>query len=444
MDKTEGSVVAVMGEMPALAVASSSEEIVIQLLYQLIIILIITRIFVWIGRTFLRQTAVAGEILAGIVLGPSLIGMLFPELMGEIFPKESSIIFIGIAQIGLILLMFEIGLEFEFGSKLKESRFTVAMISIAGIVLPFVVGFFAAGWLWNNLAEPRPDKLIFQLFFALALSITAIPVLGRIFMELGMSHTRTAAITIGAAAIDDILGWLLLGVISTLVVSNFNVGHFIFNMVAIVVYMLLMFIVARPLLLRWLATELRKDNKLSHKTIAYIIIFLFLSSTITSHLGIFALIGSFTIGVALHENRQFVALWKERIGSLVYVFFLPIFFTYTGLRTDIGSLNGPDEWLMCFLVCLLAFSTKFGGAYIASRLLGESHRSSATIGISMNTRALMELIVLNIGYDLGVLPKNIFTMLVIMAILSTFIATPLIRRLMTQSNHNKQQSDEMM
>ncbi|WP_338805176.1 cation:proton antiporter [Xenorhabdus griffiniae] len=417
----------------ASVVPSSAEDILFRLLYQLIIIFIVTRLFVWISRSFLGQTAVAGEILAGLVLGPSVAGAFFPELMGSIFPKESSTIFIGIAQIGLILLMFEIGLEFEFGEKLKKSRFSVAVISIAGVVLPFTVGFFSAEWIWNSIAASRPDKTAFQLFFALALSITAIPVLGRIFMELGLAHTRTAALIIGAAAIDDIIGWILLGAILTLFVSNYQFDQFMFNMFGIVIYIILIFLIVRPLLRRWLSSKLKKEKRLSHPVMAYMIIVLFLSASVTSYLGIFALIGSFVIGIILHDNREFVVRWKESIGSLVHVFFLPIFFTYTGLRTDIGSLNGSDEWMICLLVCLVAFATKFGGTYIASRLLGENRRIAATIGVSMNTRALMELIVLNIGYDLGILPPNIFTMLVIMAILSTFITTPLIRWFMGET-----------
>ncbi|TDB49390.1 cation:proton antiporter [Photorhabdus luminescens subsp. sonorensis] len=430
MTEKNNMLIASLVDESGLAVGSLTEDIVLKLLYQLIVILIVTRLFVWISRSFLGQTAVAGEILAGLVLGPSVAGALFPEFMGVIFPEESSTIFIGIAQIGLILLMFEIGLEFEFREKLRKSRFTVVVISITGIFLPFTVGFFFAEWLWNSIATPRPDKIAFQLFFALALSITAIPVLGRIFMELGLARTRTATLVIGSAAIDDIGGWILLGAILTIFVSNYQFDQFIFNIFGILVYVILVFLIVRPLLRYWLSSELKKEKQLSHTVMAYIIIFLFLSALITSYLGIFALIGSFAIGVALHENREFVTLWKERIGSLVHIFFLPIFFTYTGLRTDIGTLSGPNEWIICLLVCLLAFVTKFGGTYIASRLLGENRRIAATIGISMNTRALMELIVLNIGYDLGILPPNIFTMLVIMAVLSTFITTPLIRRLM--------------
>lgn len=409
---------------------SSAEGLIVQLLCQFMIILLITRLFVWLAHNFLQQTAVVGEILAGIVLGPSLIGLFFPALTETIFPQQSATIFSAIAQIGLIFLMFEIGLEFEFTSQLQGKPYSVIIISIVSVILPLVIGFGAADWVWLTLPQPRPGKLLFQLFFALSMSITAIPVLGRIFMELGISQTRIATLVIGAAAIDDILGWLLLGVISTLAVAEFNVACFLFKIVAIVIYLLLIFIIIRPWMLRWLSAELIKDNRPAEKTIAYIIIFIFISALITSTLGIFTLIGSFVFGMILHENREFVTLWQTRIAGLVHVFFLPLFFTYTGLRTDIGSLHSAAEWGLCLMICLLAFATKFSGAYVVSRFLGESRRGAAVIGIAMNTRALMGLIVLNIGYDLGVLPKSIFTMLVIMAILSTFMTTPLLRRLM--------------
>jgi len=429
MEVTDTSTVIV--EQVHSAVGASAEHIALQLLYQLIVILIVTRVVVWISRKFLGQTAAAGEILAGLILGPSLLGYFFPELMQWIFVPETSTIFVGIAQVGLVLLMFQIGLEFEFKSKLSNGRSTVAVVSLVGIVVPFTLGFLAAPWLWETIAEPRPNLLAFQLFFAVALSITAIPILGRIFMELGLSHTRTAALAIGSAAFDDIIGWILLGVISTIVMSNFQPVQFIFNMLGVLMYMGFVFFIARPLLKRWLSHEVQMVGGLRTSTVAYILIILFVSASITSNLGIFAIIGGFVIGAALHDNREFVAQWKERVSSFVYVFFLPVFFAYTGLRTDIGTLETPREWIICALICMLAFISKFGGSYIASRLMGESRRNAAAIGVSMNTRALMELIVLNIAYDLGILPKQIFTMLVIMAIASTFIATPLIRWLMS-------------
>lgn len=419
------------------AVGSSAEHLALHLLYQLIVILLVTRAVVWLSRRYLGQTAVAGEILAGLVLGPSLLGKLFPELMHAVFVPETSTIFVGIAQLGLILLMFQIGLEFEFKAQLRTGRAAIAVISVTGIVVPFTLGFMSAPWLWDTIPGPRPDLRAFRLFFATAISITAIPILGRIFMELGLSHTRTAALTIGSAAFDDILGWLLLGAVSTMVISHFQPAQFALKVGLVMVYVAIVFLVVRPWLQRWLISVMARNGRLSAGTIAWMLLVLLVSAAITSNLGVFAIIGGFVIGVSLHDNRPLVAQWNERVGSFVHVFFIPVFFAYTGLRTDIGTLESLSDWLVCGAVCLLAFVAKFGGVYVASRFMGESRRSAAAIGVSMNTRALMELIALNIGYDLGVLPKQIFTMLVIMAIASTFVATPLIRWLMQDQRRMK-------
>lgn len=412
------------------AVGSQAEHLVLHLLYQFIVILVLTRAVVWVSKRLFGQTDVAGEILAGLVLGPSLLGMFFPELMHAIFVPATSSVFVGVAQTGLILLMFQIGLEFEFKTRLAGGRHAVLAISLAGIAVPFAAGCLAAPWFWARLPGVQPDLLAFRLFFGVSMSITAIPILGRIFMELGVSHTRTAALTIGAAAIDDVCGWLLLGVVASLITSSFNLGSLALHLGGLLVYIAVVLLVVRPIVLKRIDRQLARDGRLSGGALSAILVGLFVSAAITSNLGVFAIIGGFIVGVALHEHRGFVQEWKQRMGGLVNAFFLPIFFAFTGLRTDVGALTSADAWLQCGLICLLAFAAKFGGAYLAARAVGETHRSALTIGVCMNTRALMELIALNIGYDLGVLPRPMFTMLVIMAIVSTFMATPLIRHLM--------------
>jgi Kef-type K+ transport system membrane component KefB len=249
-------------------------------------------------------------------------------------------------------------------------------------------------------------------------------------MELGLSHTRTAALTVGAAAVDDVSGWLILGTISLLVKGAFTWGWALPRLIGLAAYLLGIFAVVRPVLKRLVARHLERHGGMSLTLVPYILLVLFGSAAITSNLGVFAIVGGFVIGVALHDDRRFVEEWKRRVGPLVQALFLPIFFAYTGLRTDIGTIQGWAGLGMLMLVLAVAFGSKFGGAYIASRMVGEDSRSALTIGVCMNTRALMELIVLNIGKDLGLLPTNIFSMLVIMAIASTFVATPLIRRLM--------------
>jgi len=416
------------------AVGAAAEEIVLSLLYQLLVILAMTRIVTWIAR-YLGQTDVSGEILAGLLLGPSLLqsslfGPRVQEFTYSLFSPSTAVVFTGLAQVGLILLMFQIGLEFEFRTHLSNDRKPIFLISLAGIAVPFLMGYMTAPWFHRQLGVPELSLFGFRLFFAVAMSITAIPILGRIFMELGLSHTRTAALTIGAAAIDDVSGWMILGVISLLVKGAFSWGWALPRVVGLALYFVVVFFVLRPWLKRAIGQHLTRYGGMRLTLVPYILLLLFTSATITSKLGVFAIIGGFVIGVALHDDRRFVEEWKKRVGPLVQAFFLPIFFAYTGLRTDIGTIEGWAGFTMLMLILALAFVSKFGGAYTAARLVGESNRSAFTIGVCMNTRALMELIVLNIGKDLGLLPTNIFSMLVIMAIVSTFMATPLIRWLM--------------
>src|SRR5574341_1160720 len=219
------------------AVGAGAEEITLRVLYQLIAILVATRIVTWVVRR-LAQTDVSGEILAGLLLGPSLLGAVFPEFMHWLFHPSTGAIFTGLAQVGLVFLMFQIGLEFEFNRHLGGDRRPIVVISLLGIAVPFVVGYLSAPWFHTRLSEPVP-LFGFQLFFAVAMSITAIPILGRIFMELGLSHTRTAALTIGAAAIDDVTGWLLLGVISLIVAGRFEASWLTWRVLGLAAYVAL-------------------------------------------------------------------------------------------------------------------------------------------------------------------------------------------------------------
>jgi len=416
------------------AVGAAAENIVLSLLYQLLIILAMTRVVTWAVK-YLGQTDVSGEILAGLLLGPSflqssLFGARVQAFTHGLFPSSTAVVFTALSQLGLILLMFQIGLEFEFSTHLGADKKPIFIISITGLALPFVMGYMTAPWFHARLGAPEVSLFGFRLFFAVAMSITAIPILGRIFMELGLSHTRTAALTIGAAAVDDVSGWMILGTISLLVKGAFTWGWALPRILGLALYLVVVFFVLRPILKRVVASHLERNGGMSLTLVPYMLLLLFSSAMITSNLGVFAIVGGFVIGVALHDDRRFVEEWKRRVGPIVQALFLPIFFAYTGLRTDVGTIEGWAGFVMLMLVLAVSFGSKFGGAYLASRLVGESNRSALTIGVCMNTRALMELIVLNIGKDLGLLPTNIFSMLVIMAIASTYVATPLIRCLM--------------
>jgi Kef-type K+ transport system membrane component KefB len=410
-------------------VGASAEQLVLHLLLELIAILIATRL-VAAGARRLGQTDVSGEILAGLLLGPSLLGALAPGFLDWLFPPLTAPVFTGLSQLGLVLLMFQIGLEFEFGDVVRTHRQRVLGISLVGIAVPFALGYATADFFHARLPElVKPDLFGFRLFFAVAMSITAIPILGRIFMELGLSHTRLAALTISAAAVDDVCGWLLLGVISLMVRGQFDASWIGLRLAGLAAYVGLVFFLARPLLKRFVSTSLAKHGGLAPNLLTVILVVLFTSASITSSLHVFAIIGGFVIGVALHDDRRFVNEWKRRMSPLVNTLFLPMFFTYTGLRTNVGALDNAQEWLLCAAVVAIAFLGKLGGVFAGARAMGIPTRDSLAIATCMNTRALMELVALNIGLDLGVLPPSMFTKLVIMAIVSTLIATPLIRRL---------------
>ena len=266
-----------------------------------------------------------------------------------------------------------------------------------------------------------------MLFVGTGFSITALPILGRILMELDLTRTRVGVIAISSAAINDVVGWLMLAVVTALTVAQFSPAGFALKIALISLYVAFCWWVVRPLLLRLLRRSGADGGRLSPNLVGILISAIFLSGMTTYHLGIFAIFGGFMLGVLLHDQAAFVRAWRNKVGDFVVVFFLPIFFTYTGLRTDIGALNSPELWGWCVRLVLLASVGKFGGCYFAARRSGMNPQEAKAIGIMMNTRALMELVVINVGLDLRVIPPDVFTMLVIMAIASTVVTTPALK-----------------
>lgn len=406
--------------------STQTEVLLFFTLLQLAVIVVAARLAGEIAVR-LSQSRAVGEIIAGLVLGPSLFGLLLPGIFQYVFrsaPPEPMTI---LSQIGLILLMFQIGLEFEFGHlQAGQNRRAVLNISVTGLALPFSLGL-VFGWLSHPYLAPHINPLGYMLFVGTAFSITALPILGRILMELDLNRTRIGVIAISSAAINDVVGWLMLAVVSALTVAQFSAGSFAAKIGLIAVYVAICWWVVRPLLLRLLRRSGADGGKLSPNLVGVLIGAIFLSGMTTYHLGIFAIFGGFMLGVLLHDQPAFVRAWREKVGDFVVVFFLPIFFTYTGLRTDIGALNSPELWGWCALLIALASVGKFGGCYFAARRSGMNPQEAKAIGIMMNTRALMELVVINVGLDLGVIPPDVFTMLVIMAIASTVVTTPALK-----------------
>ncbi|MFN3324827.1 MAG: cation:proton antiporter [Bryobacteraceae bacterium] len=416
--------------MQSSPVNAQVESVLLQVIIQLIVIIAAARIT---GQIFRRmgQPVVCGEIAAGLILGPSLFGRFFPEAFQTVFDPSVSETFSILSQVGLVLLMFLIGLEFDFGH-LSGNGPTALSVSLAGIVFPFILGFGLGYWMHGAL-EFDGSWFNFSLFMAAAMSITAIPILGRIMIELNLHRTRIGSLTISAAAIDDASGWIILALVTAIVRATLDPLRMAAMIGGVVAYGLIMVLLVRPILCRWAQRQLQKRGDLSLNAQAILLILVFLSAAATNLIGIFSIFGAFMLGAILYDQTELRKAVNQRLQDFVTVFFLPIFFTYTGLRTDIGSMTGATMWAFCGAVLGAAILGKFGGCTLAARLSGLPIRESAMIAVMMNTRALMELIVINIGYDLGIIPKPVFFMLVFMAVVTTYMTTPILSRLIRRS-----------
>ena len=381
---------------------------------------------------------VCGEIAAGLILGPSVFGRLFPGAFHAIFNPSVGQTFSILSQLGLILLMFLIGLEFDFGH-LSENKRTVLSVSLAGIAAPFALGFGLGRVMHQQLglgghSINDASWINFALFMATAMSITAVPTLGRIMIELNINRTRLGSPTISAAAINDAAGWTILAFITAVVRSTFDPVKMAAMVAGVLVYGLVMILGVRPLVIRWANRTLKKNGgDISINALATLLVMVLLSAAVTNKIGIFSIFGAFMMGAVLYDHRELRDAVRRRLNDFVTAFFLPVFFTYTGLRTEMGAMTGGKLWLFCGLVLAAAIVGKFGGCTLAARANGLRWRESSIIGVMMNTRALMELIVINVGYDLGIIPGTVFFMLVFMAVFTTYMTTPILRRLIRGS-----------
>ncbi|WP_297182305.1 cation:proton antiporter [uncultured Phocaeicola sp.] len=392
------------------------------LLIQIIVVLIAVRIFASAFR-YIGQPGVIGEIMAGIVLGPSVLGSLYPEFFGFLFQPDSLTNLELISQLGLVLFMFVIGMEVDFGV-LKNKINETLVISHAGILVPFFLGTLASYWVYEEYASRQTAFLPFALFIGISMSITAFPVLARIIQERNMTRKPVGILTIASAANDDVTAWCLLAVVIAITKAG-TLGGALYTVLLTFVYIAVMFVIVRPFLKK--IGTLYSNKEVINKTfVSFIFLVLIVSAAITEILGIHALFGAFMAGVVMPSNFGFRKVMMEKVEDIALVFFLPLFFAFTGLRTQIGLINTPELWCVCLLLITVAVVGKFGGCAVASRLVGESWKDSFTIGTLMNTRGLMELVALNIGYELGVLPPSIFVILIIMALVTTFMTTPLL------------------
>ena len=395
-------------------------------LIQWMIIIAAAWAFGRLGKRFGQPLAV-GEIGAGILLGPSAPGLIWPADWPVLFPKETQQSLQLLGKLGLIFLLFQVGMEFDYSHLRTRSR-TVTAVSIFGIATPFLGGLAIAPWLHEKFAPDTP-RFGFELFFCIALAISALPIMGRILLEMKLERTVIGAMGISAAAIDDVVGWVLLGVATALVTASFNAGHLLLQLAGIAAFFLLLQKVLGP----WLRGRWREEVREAHESgmpntfLALLLIALFASCLVTHYLGIFVIFGAFLLGTCLHQEPGLVKAWRDRFSGVVLVAFVPVFFTNTGLNTKIGSLQTPAAWLAGALVLAAAVAGKLGGCYLGARLTGQPPREAGCIAALMNTRALMALIAINIGLDMGLLTPALFTMLVLMALLTTAMCGPLLR-----------------
>jgi Kef-type K+ transport system membrane component KefB len=379
-----------------------------------------------LGKKFGQPLAV-GEIAAGIILGPSVLGLVWPSDWPELFPKETQQSLQLLGKLGLIFLLFQVGMEFDYSHLRTRSR-TITMVSILGIVAPFLCGLIIGPWLHKKFA-PETPRFGFQFFLCIALSISALPIMGRILLEMRLERTIIGAMGISAAAIDDVVGWVLLGVATALVTSHFQIWHLLLQLAGIAAFFLVLQKIVGPALRKMWRKSIAGSPEagMPNSFLALLLISLFVCCLITHELGIFVIFGAFLFGVCLHQETSLVKAWRDRFSGVVLVAFVPIFFTNTGLNTRIGSLATPEAWLACALVLAAAVVGKLGGCYLGARLTGQPPREAGCIAALMNTRALMALIAINLGLDLGLLTPALFTMLVIMALLTTAMCGPLLR-----------------
>jgi Kef-type K+ transport system membrane component KefB len=377
-----------------------------------------------VGRLFARigQPAVMGEMLAGIMLGPSLLGRVWPNASAFLLPSAIGPQLRALAQIGVVLYMFVVGLELDVRRVRAHAR-SALVVSASGIAAPLLLGSTITGMLYARLSTPHVPAFLFGAFFCVALSVTAFPVLARIVSERNLEKSPIGTMALTCAAADDIAAWCLLSIVVSFAHARPSDG--LVTVLLAAGYMALMIGGVRHLVAALVRRE-EHDRPLSRTTLSWVFGALLCSALITEWIGIHALFGAFLLGALVPSDSKLAERIIAKLEDVVSVLLLPIFFALTGLRTQIGLLDGADAWLLCGVIVLVAFLGKLGGVFLSARLSGMSVRSALGLGALMNARGLMGLIVLNVGLDLGIISPTLFTMMVIMALVTTCAAGPIL------------------
>ena len=396
-----------------------------RLLLQFIIIIGATRT---LGTIFSRigQPAVIGEMAAGILLGPSLFGWLCPNVFAFIFSSDSLEGLRLFSQIGVCLFMFVVGMELDLGH-LRQKAQAVFVVSQASIMFPYLLGVIMALWLYADHAGAGVSFITFALFMGIALSITAFPVLARILQERGMARTTLGATALACAAVNDVTAWTILAFVVAIAQAT-NLASTVLCLTLVILFVGMMLCVVRPQLSRLLEYYYLHQRKSGpgRAVLAGTLLVMTGSALATELIGIHALFGAFLAGVVMPTRNGFRDYLVLRIGTFSSLFLLPLFFAFSGLRTHVGLLHGMSGWLTCFGIIGVAVFGKLGGTLFSARLTGMTWGDSFSLGALMNTRGLVELVALNIGYELGILSAAIFTMMVLMSLVTTFLAGPLL------------------
>ena len=408
---------------PFSALRENIKEPLSRLLLQVILIVLATRA---IGAIFTRcgQPSVVGEVLAGILLGPSLLGWFWPEAFDFIFPKESLGVLRLLSQVGVCLFMFVVGLELEVG-QLRQKAQTAILVSHVGIVFPYFLGVLVALLLYSNHATPGTSFTPFALFMGIAMSITAFPVLAHILTERGIARTFLGTTAITCAAVNDATAWAILAFVVAIARAS-SLASTTFCLSLVFVFVGVLMFVVRPCLPRWLGVERMAASGPRRGVTAAVLLLILTSALTTELIGIHALFGAFLAGVVMPQKKEFREYLVVRLENFSSLFLLPLFFAFSGLRTHVGLLNDAASWLVCLAIIGVATLGKLGGTMVTARLTGMNWNDSFALGALMNTRGLVELVALNIGYDLGILPPRIFAMMVLMALVTTFLTGPLL------------------
>ena len=407
------------------------------LLLQLITILVSARLA---GRAvrLIGQPAVVGEMIAGIALGPSLLGTVAPAISAALFPRESLAPLAALSQLGVLLFMFVVGLRLDLTLLRSRARAAVST-SYASIALPFAMGAALAPLLHPTLAPPGVSLLPFALFLGAAMSVTAFPVLARILTERGLLGTRIGSIAIASAAVDDVTAWSILVAVVAVARGSTTEGspgmQFLTTVLLTGAYVLLLSTAGRRLLTALADRATERGAAVTVQLTSAAIIVALGSAWVTERLGVHALFGAFLAGTVMPrtawgESPSLATQIADRIEDVVGAVLLPIFFALTGLSTSIALVSGAGLWGICALILLLAVGGKLGGSAIAARLSGLSWREAFAIGALMNTRGLMELVILNVGLEIGVISPTLFAMMVLMALLTTAMTSPLLTALL--------------